>query len=65
MKIDSKPLRYAHAEGHTDVCYTEDGQLVLYSQCFSFNSWEINQVIFSAYTRMFLIIFMKYMLSVQ
>ncbi|KAL0901352.1 hypothetical protein ABMA27_006631 [Loxostege sticticalis] len=26
MKIDSKPLRYAHAEGHTDVCYTEDGQ---------------------------------------
>lgn len=30
MKIDSKPLRYAHAEGHTDVCYTEDGQLVLY-----------------------------------
>lgn len=25
MKINSKPLRYAHAEGHTDVCYTEDG----------------------------------------
>ncbi|KAL4716859.1 hypothetical protein ACJJTC_012670 [Scirpophaga incertulas] len=25
-KIESKPLRYAHAEGHTDVCYTEDGQ---------------------------------------
>ncbi|XP_049875326.1 WD repeat and HMG-box DNA-binding protein 1 [Pectinophora gossypiella] len=29
MKIDSKPLRYAHAEGHTDVCYTEDGQHII------------------------------------
>ncbi|CAG9796474.1 unnamed protein product [Diatraea saccharalis] len=26
MKIESKPLRYAHAEGHTDVCYSDDGQ---------------------------------------
>ncbi|CAH0727458.1 unnamed protein product, partial [Brenthis ino] len=29
MKIDSKPLRYAHAEGHTDVCYTEDGRHII------------------------------------
>ncbi|XP_026758868.2 WD repeat and HMG-box DNA-binding protein 1 [Galleria mellonella] len=29
MKIDSKPLRYAHAEGHTDVCYTEDGKNII------------------------------------
>ncbi|XP_073957413.1 chromosome transmission fidelity 4 [Choristoneura fumiferana] len=29
MKIVSSPLRYAHAEGHTDVCYTEDGQHIL------------------------------------
>ncbi|XP_061709099.1 WD repeat and HMG-box DNA-binding protein 1 [Cydia pomonella] len=29
MKIDSRPLRYAHAEGHTDVCYTEDGQHII------------------------------------
>ncbi|KAF9801546.1 hypothetical protein SFRURICE_015040 [Spodoptera frugiperda] len=29
MKIDSKPLRYAHAEGHTDVCYSEDGQHII------------------------------------
>ncbi|OWR47950.1 acidic nucleoplasmic DNA-binding protein 1 [Danaus plexippus plexippus] len=29
MKIDSKPLRYAHAEGHTDVCYTEDGKHII------------------------------------
>ncbi|XP_049691894.2 WD repeat and HMG-box DNA-binding protein 1 [Helicoverpa armigera] len=29
MKIDSKPLRYAHAEGHTDVCYTENGQHIV------------------------------------
>ncbi|KAJ2948141.1 hypothetical protein O0L34_g9942 [Tuta absoluta] len=29
MKIESKPLRYAHAEGHTDVCYTEDGQHII------------------------------------
>ncbi|XP_041975465.1 WD repeat and HMG-box DNA-binding protein 1 [Aricia agestis] len=29
MKIDSKPLRYAHAEGHTDVCYSEDGKHII------------------------------------
>ncbi|XP_034835904.1 WD repeat and HMG-box DNA-binding protein 1 [Maniola hyperantus] len=29
MKIDSRPLRYAHAEGHTDVCYTEDGRHII------------------------------------
>lgn len=29
MKIESKPLRYAHAEGHTDVCYTEDGKNII------------------------------------
>ncbi|CAK1540165.1 unnamed protein product [Leptosia nina] len=29
MKIDSKPLRYAHAEGHTDVCYSEDGRHII------------------------------------
>ncbi|KAJ0182402.1 hypothetical protein K1T71_001771 [Dendrolimus kikuchii] len=29
MKIQSKPLRYAHAEGHTDVCYTEDGKNIV------------------------------------
>ncbi|XP_063383565.1 WD repeat and HMG-box DNA-binding protein 1-like [Cydia fagiglandana] len=29
MKIDSRPLRYAHAEGYTDVCYTEDGQHII------------------------------------
>lgn len=29
MKIESKPLRYAHAEGHTDVCYTEDGRNII------------------------------------
>ncbi|KAG6450530.1 hypothetical protein O3G_MSEX006618 [Manduca sexta] len=29
MKIESKPLRYAHAEGHTDVCYTEDGKHII------------------------------------
>ncbi|CAH0592617.1 unnamed protein product [Chrysodeixis includens] len=29
MKIDSKPLRYAHAEGHTDVCYSENGQNII------------------------------------
>ncbi|KOB76608.1 Acidic nucleoplasmic DNA-binding protein 1 [Operophtera brumata] len=29
MKIDSKSLRYAHAEGHTDVCFTEDGSHII------------------------------------
>ncbi|CAH2102314.1 unnamed protein product [Euphydryas editha] len=29
MKINSKQLRYAHAEGHTDVCYTEDGRHII------------------------------------
>ncbi|XP_013197193.2 WD repeat and HMG-box DNA-binding protein 1 [Amyelois transitella] len=29
MKIESKPLRYAHAEGHTDICYTEDGKQII------------------------------------
>ncbi|XP_013135279.1 PREDICTED: WD repeat and HMG-box DNA-binding protein 1 [Papilio polytes] len=29
MKIESKPLRYAHAEGHTDVCFSEDGQHII------------------------------------
>ncbi|CAG9135627.1 unnamed protein product [Plutella xylostella] len=29
MKIESKPLRYAHAEGHTDLCYTDDGQHII------------------------------------
>ncbi|XP_039757600.1 WD repeat and HMG-box DNA-binding protein 1 [Pararge aegeria] len=29
MKIDSKPLRYAHAEGYTDVCYSEDGRHII------------------------------------
>ncbi|XP_050666670.1 WD repeat and HMG-box DNA-binding protein 1 [Leptidea sinapis] len=29
MKIDSKSLRYAHAEGHTDVCYSEDGRHII------------------------------------
>ncbi|CAG4978098.1 unnamed protein product [Parnassius apollo] len=29
MKIESRPLRYAHAEGHTDVCFTENGQHII------------------------------------
>ncbi|XP_045493437.1 WD repeat and HMG-box DNA-binding protein 1 [Colias croceus] len=29
MKVESKPLRYAHAEGHTDVCYSEDGRHII------------------------------------
>ncbi|XP_053622607.1 WD repeat and HMG-box DNA-binding protein 1 [Plodia interpunctella] len=29
MKIESKPLRYAHAEGHTDICYSEDGKHII------------------------------------
>ncbi|XP_048489495.1 WD repeat and HMG-box DNA-binding protein 1 [Plutella xylostella] len=29
MKIESKPLRYAHAEGHTDLCYTDDGKHII------------------------------------
>lgn len=29
MNIVSKPLRYAHAEGHTDICYSEDGQHII------------------------------------
>ncbi|GBP37504.1 WD repeat and HMG-box DNA-binding protein 1 [Eumeta japonica] len=29
MKIISKPLRYAHAEGYTDICYTEDGKHII------------------------------------
>ncbi|XP_022130304.2 WD repeat and HMG-box DNA-binding protein 1 [Pieris rapae] len=29
MKVESKSLRYAHAEGHTDVCYSEDGRHII------------------------------------
>lgn len=29
MSIDRRPLRYAHTEGHTDLCYTDDGRYEL------------------------------------
>ena len=27
MPVDLKPMRYAHSEGHTDVCYDDSGRL--------------------------------------
>ena len=27
MPVDLKPMRYAHSEGHTDVCYDSSGRL--------------------------------------
>lgn len=29
MPMIQDELRYAHSEGHTDVCYLEDGEYVL------------------------------------
>ena len=26
MSVDRKPMRFAHSEGHTDVCYDEKGE---------------------------------------
>lgn len=26
MPADRKPMRFAHSEGHTDVCYEEKGE---------------------------------------
>ncbi|XP_069678187.1 WD repeat and HMG-box DNA-binding protein 1 [Periplaneta americana] len=29
MNVKKRPMRYAHSEGHTDVCYSEDGKHIL------------------------------------
>ncbi|XP_015762017.1 PREDICTED: WD repeat and HMG-box DNA-binding protein 1-like [Acropora digitifera] len=29
MPVDRKPMRFAHSEGHTDVCYDENGDYLL------------------------------------
>jgi hypothetical protein len=32
MPVDLKPMRYAHSEGHTDVCYGDNGRLEAFFQ---------------------------------
>nr|CAD7427825.1 unnamed protein product [Timema monikensis] len=29
MPVNKRPMRYAHSDGHTDVCYSEDGKYLI------------------------------------